>query len=217
MSQIPIALGSCPAACPPSGIVQQFHQPTGWMGWCIGQLMALKNRSRSEWVIELIQVQPQDRILEVGFGSGADIRRVSALAPHGFVAGIDHSAVMVQQARNRNATAIRAQRVDLQCVTADAIPYADANFDKIFAINVAHFWTQPLKVLAELRRVLKPGGLIALAIQPRIPNATEETSQQTGEFLVNLLNTAEFEQVRLHNQFISPVSVVCVLGVKKQA
>lgn len=131
MSQIPIAPGSCPATCPPSGIFQQFRQPTGWMGWGIGQLMALKNRSRSEWVIDLIQVQPEDRILEVGFGSGADIRRASALATHGFVAGIDHSAVMVQQARNRNAKAIQAQRVDLQCAAADAIPYADANFDKI--------------------------------------------------------------------------------------
>ncbi|HAJ59505.1 MAG TPA: class I SAM-dependent methyltransferase, partial [Cyanobacteria bacterium UBA8543] len=42
-----------------------------------------------------------------------------------------------------------------------------------------------MEVLTELHRVLKPGGLIAIAIQPRIPNATEATAQATGEFLVN--------------------------------
>jgi ubiquinone/menaquinone biosynthesis C-methylase UbiE len=212
MSLTPISLESCPAACKPSGIFQQFSKPTGWVGWCIGQLMAVKNRKRSEWVIELIQVQRGDRILEVGFGSGVDICRVSALATDGFVAGIDRSDVMVQQAKNRNAHAIRSQLVELHCASAEAIPYPDAMFDKIFAINVAHFWTNPVEVLAELQRVLKPGGLMALAIQPRIPNATEETSQETGKFLVNLLTNTGFEQVRLETKPMQPVSVVCVLA-----
>jgi ubiquinone/menaquinone biosynthesis C-methylase UbiE len=215
MSQTPISLESCPAACKPVGIFQQFSHPTGWMGWCIGQLMALKNRRRSEWVIELMQVQQSDRILEVGFGSGADIRRVSTLATEGFVAGIDRSEVMVKQARNRNADAIQAKQVELQGASASSIPYPDETFDKIFAINVAHFWADPLEVLAELSRVLKPGGAIALAIQPRNPQATEVTSQETGKFLVNLLTAGGFERVRLETKLMQPVSVVCAMGMKK--
>lgn len=215
MSQSPTSLESCPAACTPSGIFQQFSKPTGWLGWCIGQLMAFKNRQRSEWLITLLKVQPSDRILEIGFGSGVDIARVAVLAQQGFVAGIDHSEVMVQQASKRNAIAIQAKQVELQCASASAIPYPSETFDKIFSINVAHFWTDPLAVLAELQRLLKPGGLIAIAIQPRNPNATEATSQETGKFLINALISAGFEQVRLETKPMQPVSVVCVLGIKK--
>jgi ubiquinone/menaquinone biosynthesis C-methylase UbiE len=214
MSKAPISLETCPAACKPTGIFQQFGKPTGWLGWCIGQLMALKNRQRSEWVVSLLNVQPSDRVLEIGFGSGADIYRVAKLVPQGFVAGIDHSEVMVQQASQRNAIAIKAKRVELQCASASIIPYANETFDKIFSINVAHFWTNPVEVLSEIHRVLKPGGSIAIAIQPRIPNATEATAQETGEFLVNALISAGFEQVRLETKSLQPVSVVCALGIK---
>lgn len=214
MSHISIPLEPCPSACKPSGIFQQFEKPTGWLGWWIGQLMAVKNRNRSEWVIELIDIQPEDHILEVGFGSGADIGRVSRIATHGLVAGIDHSVVMVQQAAQRNRTAIKSKRVNLRCASADSIPYGDDTFDKIFSVNVAQFWANPLDELAELRRVLKPGGLIALAIQPRIPNATEATSQETGKFLVQLLAKAGFYQVQLESKPLQPVSVVCAIGIK---
>jgi ubiquinone/menaquinone biosynthesis C-methylase UbiE len=215
MSMTPLALESCPAACKPSGIFRQFENPTGWVGWCIGQLMAVKNRQRSEWVIDLLDVQPSDRILEIGFGSGVDMARMSALAWEGFVAGIDRSEVMVRQAQRRNATAIQSGRIESQRADASAIPYADASFDKVFSINVAQFWTDPLAVLAELQRVLVPRGVVAIAIQPRIPNATETTSQQTGHFLVNDLITAGFEQVRLETKLMQPVSVVCALGCKQ--
>jgi ubiquinone/menaquinone biosynthesis C-methylase UbiE len=215
MSMTPIGLESCPAACKPSGIFRQFENPTGWVGWCIGQLMAVKNRQRSEWVIELLDVQPSDRILEIGFGSGVDLARTSALASEGFVAGVDSAEVMVRQAQRRNATAIQSRRIELQRADASAIPYADASFDKVFSINVAQFWTDPLAVLAELQRVLVSRGVVAIAIQPRIPNATEATSQQTGQFLVNALIAAGFEQVRLETKLMQPVSVVCVLGCKQ--
>jgi ubiquinone/menaquinone biosynthesis C-methylase UbiE len=215
MSQAWSPLEPCPAACKPSGIFRQFGKPTGWLGWWVGQLMAIKNRTRSEWVIGSIEIQPSDRILEVGFGSGVDIGRVSRLATQGWVAGIDRSDVMVQQAKKRNIAAIQTKRVDLQCASAASIPYANATFDKIFSINVVQFWTNPLDELTELQRVLKPGGLIALAIQPRISNATEATSQETGQFLVHLLTAAGFEQVRLESKPMRPVSVVCALGINQ--
>jgi ubiquinone/menaquinone biosynthesis C-methylase UbiE len=217
VSPTSLSLKVCPAACKPSSIFQQFSKPTGWLGWWIGQLMDVKNRKLSKWVIELIQIQPNDCILEVGFGPGMGIRRANAIATHGFVAGIDHSEVMVHQAKKRNAAAIQAKQVDLRCASTSSIPYPDITFDKIFSINVVQFWTDPLEVLAELQRVLKPGGLITLAIQPRIPNATELTSQATGKFLVNLLTAAGFGQVRLETKPMRPVSIVCVLGIKNQA
>jgi SAM-dependent methyltransferase len=222
MGATPISTNTCPAACQPTGIFRQFEKPTGLIGWWIGQLMAHKNRQRSEWVIDLLQIQPGDglqpalgdRVLEIGFGSGADIKR-AATANAGFVAGIDHSAVMLQQATQRNWVAIQAGRVELQQADAAKLPYDEASFDRVFSINVVQFWPDPVAVLAEIHRVLKPGGWVAIALQPRNPNATELTVQQTGDFLVNLLKRCNFEQIRLETKPMQPVSGVCVLGCRK--
>ena len=79
-----------------SRLRRQFVQPSGFLGSMVGWLLAVKNRERSEWVLSLLDVQPTDHVLEVGFGPGVDIRRVSAIAIKGLVAGVDHSDVMLR-------------------------------------------------------------------------------------------------------------------------
>jgi hypothetical protein len=74
-------------------IVAQFGHPSGLIGHLVGRLMARKNRERIAWAVDLLAVQPTDQVLEVGFGPGVAIEQVAKLAPAGFVAGIDHSAV----------------------------------------------------------------------------------------------------------------------------
>src|SRR5579863_10196277 len=88
----------------------QFAKPSGTMGWIAGHLMAMKNGHRSTWVFSLLDLKPTDRVLEIGFGSGTDIARASQAAA--FVAGVDHSDVMVKMAAGRNAQAISAGKVD---------------------------------------------------------------------------------------------------------
>jgi ubiquinone/menaquinone biosynthesis C-methylase UbiE len=197
-----------------SGWRGQFARPTGVLGKVAGHLMALRNKERSWWVLPLLEIGETERMLEVGFGSGIDIRRASEIAAHGFVAGVDHSEVMLDQARRRNAAAIRAGRVELQIGSASRLPYPDDTFDKVFSINVAQFWTEPLVAIREMRRVLCTGGLIAIAVQPRSKGATQRTARETGQMLVENLRASGFSQVRLESKKMKPVSVVCGLGFK---
>ena len=60
----------------------QLAKPTGFTGRIVGHLMAMKNRQRSDWVFLLLDLKSGDRVLEIGFGSGADIARESALRVH---------------------------------------------------------------------------------------------------------------------------------------
>lgn len=198
----------------PGGWWRQFARPTGALGQIIGHLMALKNKERSWWVLPVLEIHDTDRVLEVGFGSGVDIRRVSEIAVHGFVAGVDHSEVMLKQARGRNAAGIKAGKVELQLGSASQLPFPDGSFNKVFCINVAHFWQDPLPPIQEMRRVLRDGGLIAIAVQPRSKGATERTARETGKMLVENLKSAGFSQVRLESKKMKPVSVVCALGVR---
>jgi SAM-dependent methyltransferase len=191
----------------------QFAYPTGWLGSLVGIAMAIKSRERSLWVLSLLDLQPDDRVLEIGFGPGVDIQRASRVAV--FVAGIDHSAVMVRQARGRNRAAIRAGRVDVrQSSVADPVPFDDGAFTKAFAINSFQFWPDPDASIRELRRVLRPGGLLALALQPRGKGATDEDSRLAGERLQRLLQEHEFMEARVESRAMKPVRVACALGVK---
>jgi hypothetical protein len=153
----------------------QFGRPTGLGGWAAGLLMAHRpsNRRRNAWAVSLLDVQRDDRVLELGFGPGLAIRELSRIAAEGYVCGIDHSEL---------------------------------------AVNTMLFGSDPVARLAELRRLLRPGGLIALAHQPRGPGATDETSAARGRVIAAALDRAGFSEVRLETMRLKP-AVICALGV----
>lgn len=145
----------------------QFRKPTGFFGRLVGNFMARGNEYETEWSISLLNIQADDHVLEVGFGPGIGMQLVSQKATNGLTAGVDLSQTMVQVARKRNAAAIQAGRVDLHQGNVTALPYDSDSFDKAFAIHCIYFWSKPADGLKEFRRVLKPGGLLAITILPK--------------------------------------------------
>jgi SAM-dependent methyltransferase len=191
----------------------QFRRPTGLWGIAAGLLMTHRtsNRRRNAWAVSLLDVRRDDRVLELGFGPGLAIRELSRIARKGYVCGIDHSELMLRWARRRNADGLRRGVVDLRLGSVDELPVCDALFDKILAVNMV-FWREPVAHLEELRRLLRPGGLIAVAYQPRGPGATDETSAAKGREIAVALIRAGFTEVRLETMRLKP-AVVCALGV----
>jgi ubiquinone/menaquinone biosynthesis C-methylase UbiE len=194
----------------------QFGRPTGLGGSAAGLLMAHRpsNRRRNAWVVSLLDVRRDDRVLEIGFGPGLAIREFGRIATEGYVCGIDHSGQMLRQARRRNADGIRRGVVDLRLGSVDELPAFDAPFDKILAVNTMLFWSDPDARLAELRRQLRPGGLIAVAHQPRGPGASDERSAAEGREIAATLERAGFSGLRLETLRLKP-PVVCALGVNE--
>jgi SAM-dependent methyltransferase len=197
-------------------LVSQFHRPHGFGGRAAGWVMAKRgsNRERNIWAVGLLDVQAQDRVLEIGFGPGIAIQEFARRATSGLVVGVDHSEVMVHQARKRNAAAVSAGRVDLRLGSADALPAFDAPFDKILAVNSLMFWDDPVARLKELHDLSRPGGEIAIAYQPRGPGSTDEVAARTGLQIAAHLTEVGFTEVRVETLALKPTAVVCVLGVK---
>ena len=135
--------------------------------------------------------------MEIGFGPGYAIEIVSKIASKGFIAGIDHSEVMVRHASKRNARAIREGKVELRLGSASNLPKFKEPFDKIFTINSIHFWNKPIEYLEELRKLLRPGGIIAVTLQPRSRSATDLTTKAIGKEVAMNLERAGFSNVRL--------------------
>ena len=192
----------------------QFGHPTGLGGRAAGLVMANRssNRKRNAWAVSLLDVQPDDRVLEIGFGPGLAILELSRIAHEGHVCGVDHSELMVLQARRRNADGCRRGVVDLRLGSVDELPAFDAPFDKILAVNAIMFWSETDARLEALRRLLRPGGLIAVAHQPRGPGATDETSAAKGREIAAALVRAGFSETRVETLHLKP-AVVCALGV----
>ena len=84
--------------------------------------MARSTGLRNEWTLSLLDIGPDDRILEVGCGPGVLIQALAARAMVGPVVGIDPSPTMLQQAARRNAEAIREGRVQVLLGSATALP-----------------------------------------------------------------------------------------------
>jgi ubiquinone/menaquinone biosynthesis C-methylase UbiE len=196
--------------CPEHGWRSQFCLPTGMLGWIVGHLMALKNRERSEWVLSRLNLDETDRVLEIGFGSGADVRRAAGLAAH--VSGIDPSSVMLNQALRRNRMAVEAGRVELRLGAMPVLPFGRERFTKAFSINSFQFWPDKVAGLCELRRVMTPGGIVAIAVQPRNSGATDDTARQTGDEIARALTAAGFRDVQLGFRDMKPVSTACAIA-----
>jgi len=195
----------------------QFGRPTGFWGAIAGKIMArdASNRDRIHWTLSLLDIRPNDRVLEVGFGPGFAIEQVGRMATKGFIVGVDHSEVMVRQASKRNARDIREGKVVLRLGSASDLPKFDKPFDKIFTINSIHFWHEPIDCLKELRKLLTFGGLIAVTLQPRSRSATDSTTREVGEEVAKNLEHAGFSQVRLEIRKTKPISVACALGINE--
>jgi ubiquinone/menaquinone biosynthesis C-methylase UbiE len=194
-------------------MVGQFGNPRGLGGRAAGWVMAHRssNRQRNIWVVSLLDVQPTDRVLEVGFGPGVAIAELARHITEGRVYGIDHSDVMLRRATKRNASAIRQQRVELVRASVDQLPSFDRPLDAILSVNSLGFWPDPIEQLRDLRNLLRPGGRIALATQPRCPGATKATTAQAAQQLQDLLDQAGFTLPSVDTLDLDP-PVACVLA-----
>jgi ubiquinone/menaquinone biosynthesis C-methylase UbiE len=184
----------------------QYRRPSGLLGRWIGRKMAQQHVPENEWTVGLLNAQPTDHILEVGFGPGLAVEQLARTVTHGHIAGVDFSRTMVGAARKRNARAVREGRVDLRFGDAASLPFAAVEFDKAFSIHSIYFWPDPNRALAEIYRVLKPGGLLALTIlptekwggdDPTKPLGTPECKPYSGLDLQLMLRDAGFSTSRI--------------------
>lgn len=141
-------------------------KPSGWLG----KLMYRNPVGHYEFfqvALGQLQLKPGDVFLEVGCGGG--ILLDMALRTVGRACGLDHSPDMVQLARDRNAQAWSEGRVEIVQADARELPWEGNVFTCAAGVEMLYFVEDPAQALAELYRVLKPGGrfVSVMAAQPR--------------------------------------------------
>jgi len=159
------------------------------------------------WGLELLGLRGDERqLLDVGCGGGANLQRLMERAPHGHVVGVDYAPVSVALSREVNAAAIAAGRCEVVEGDVLSLPFAEGRFDVVSAFETIYFWPDAAAGLAQIRRVLRPGGRLLVCndddgtstdaqdIARQIPGMSLYTAEQ----LASLLAEAGFTQVRTH-------------------
>lgn len=141
-------------------LVSQLARPHGLLTGPMSALLNRGNRLITAHTVGALDLQPGDVVLDVGFGGGVGLDMVLAHEPGVTLTGLDISGDVVRRARPRY------REVELVEASVTAMPFTDARFDAVFAVNVVYFWPDLPAAYRELLRVLKPGGRLALGVRP---------------------------------------------------
>jgi len=118
---------------------------------------------RVRWAIDVLDVQPDDRLLEIGCGGGAAVDLVCRRLGEGTITAIDRSPTMVARAAHRNAEHIASGRASVQLVELEDLELTPGTCTKVFSINVNLFWTRSAATELDIvRRLLRPDGALYL-------------------------------------------------------
>lgn len=115
-------------------------------------------------MLDALHPGPGDRLLDLGCGGGVFLERV--LARGAGAAGLDHSPDMVAETRRRNAAALAAGRLELHQGDVARLPFGDAAFTLVTSLNAFFFFPEPQAAIAEMARVLAPGGRLGIVTTP---------------------------------------------------
>lgn len=164
-----------PAQAPASGgqpdvlrVFQSKDQTRAFYDKIAGVYDLLSEKSEQpmrEAGLKLLDARPGEQILEVGFGTGhCVVELANAVGPEGRVFGLDLSQQMLDKAVKNCQDAGVAERTELSLGDAAHLPYADESLDGIFTSFTLELFDTPEipDVLAECRRVLKPGGRLVV-------------------------------------------------------
>lgn len=129
------------------------------------QMMGRFSRQLAPLFVRFAGVSDGDVVLDVGCGTGALAATIASMTRAAKIFGIDPSAAFIQWARSQ----ITDPRVNIEWGDAQHLPYADASFDRCLALLIVNFIPDAVKAAQEMRRVAKPGGIVATTMWDASP------------------------------------------------
>jgi ubiquinone/menaquinone biosynthesis C-methylase UbiE len=199
-------------------LARQFHRPHGWLGVVAGLFMHRRNADRNKMLVGLAELEPGDRVLDVGCGSGTAVAAAAAVGGDGVQAtGIDVSSTMVRLAARFHRRPVRAGRAQFREGAAETLPFADASFTVAWSMNSYHHWSDEKAGLQELNRILAPGGRVLICESLPNPDRRFGPPGLSGEAVGHLreqLESAAFTDIAAERHSVGGEPYVVVRGRK---
>lgn len=122
--------------------------------------------ARIEWAVERLGLGGDERVLEVGCGHGVAVTLVCERLHGGRVTAVDRSPAMVRAAERRNAAFVAAGTARFVTAALQDADLGGDRYDRVLAVNVSAFLSEPAAMLGAVRDRLAPGGTVHLVFEP---------------------------------------------------
>jgi len=158
------------------------RKPKGIGGSIMLWTMNLGHAHLAKWGLTYLEVKPNDCILDVGCGGGANINRLLQITS-GNVCGLDYSTLCVEKSKKYNEKAIAEKRCEIKEGSVSHIPFDENKFDIVTAFETTYFWLDSKDSLNEIFRVMKSGGTFFICNEV----VREEGKEPPLKSVVNML------------------------------
>jgi len=171
------------------GLRNEFNQ---WASAGRGEGMIEGHIDATEQIIDLMQIQPTDRLLDLGCGVGWATRLLAERAIDGSSIGVDISNEMIERARSYHAN---PPNVSFFNSAASALPFKDNYFDKALSIESLYYYPDPLAALREVFRVLLGGGRAFFMVNLYVENEGSHHWVDKLKVPVHMLSQAQYKTI----------------------
>jgi len=184
---------------------EQARKPAGLFGrFVMSIIFDQGNAFLNGFVNELMSVQIDDRIIEIGFGTGKLIYKMALKIDTGLIEGIDFSNTMVSIAQKRNKRNIANGKVTIIEGNFDEIPYEKGKFTKACSINTLYFWPKPEHTVKKIVDILKPQGKLILGFE----DVEQLKRRRLNKNVFHLYTKDEVQNLLINAGFSNTVSIL---------
>jgi ubiquinone/menaquinone biosynthesis C-methylase UbiE len=184
--------------------MSQAKKPTGFVGRFLARGMAWGHRSFYKNAAKALNLQPDDKLLEIGFGSGLFIKNYASHVSR--IAGLDYSEDMVNLASSINKELIKSGKAEFKQGDVSTLPWGDNEFSAVVGIETFFFWSEPEAGLEEIFRVLAPEGRLVLEMAYNKDDGRDHTKDRkkydltlySGEEIKTLLKQSGFSDISIN-------------------
>lgn len=184
---------------------EQARKPAGLFGrFVMSIIFDQGNAFLNGFVNELMSVQIDDRIIEIGFGTGKLIYKMAQKIETGLIEGVDFSSMMVSIAQKRNKRNIANGKVTIIEGNFDEIPYEKDKFTKACSINTLYFWPKPEHTAKKIVDMLKPEGKLILGFE----DVEQLKRRRLNKNVFHLYTKDEVQNLLINAGFSNTVSIL---------
>lgn len=143
-------------------LAAQLRKPTGDFGQIVANNMHQNNANMTLTCINQLDIHANQHVLELGHASALHLKTLFDKHPSITYYGLEISELMHEQAQQLASQLTTTHPLHFKLYDGKTLPYPNTTFNRIFTVNTLYFWENPLSLLNELHRVLKPEGVLCI-------------------------------------------------------
>lgn len=184
-----------------------YSKPEGTSGEELLDTMDKDHTPIALWSYTNMEIKDDDVLLDIGCGSGLNVKRLHEKSPNAKSYGVDYSSTCVKKAIEKNKDLVEKGCVDIIEADVQSLPFDDESIDVVTAFSTIFFWPNLIECFKEVKRVLKPGGKFYM-IQGINGIYSSELLDDVRNDNCNFLNDDELKELLLESGYSSSTAFI---------